>query len=138
MRLKKKNKRSNGKEMSKVVLGTLYDINKSIIENNLPELTKEEIEEKITEINDFIFYKNNQYYMLLCNERRDYTIFNLLELESSTEATKILLDECLPNRGKVKAIELTESGDAIEIWLSIDKESYCYYFFPYDVGVIEC
>ena len=76
--------------------------------------------------------------MLLCNERKDYTIFNLKQDNSFEEATKILLDECLVNRGQVKSIELTESGDAIEIWLSIDKESYCYYFFPYNTGVIEC
>lgn len=138
MKLIKKKEGDFGKKKSKVELGSLYDINKSIVENNLPDMTKEEIDICKTEVCDFIFHTDNQYYMLLCNDRKDYTIFNLTDRESNVEATNILLDECLPNRGNVKSIALTETGDAIEIWISINKESYCYYFFPYDMGVIEC
>ena len=38
---------------------------------------------------------------------------------------------------KVQLIDRTEDGVAIEIWISIDGESFVYYFFPYDAGVIE-
>ena len=77
--------------------------------------------------------------MLLCNDRKDYTIFRRASTNNvGTELINILIDECLKNRGKTKSIELTEAKDAIEIWLSIDEESYCYYFFPYDTAVIQC
>lgn len=137
MKVLKKQKRKISGKTTNVELGSLYDINKSII-NNLPSLTQEEIQEKNAEIEDFILHTADTYYMLLCNDRKDYTIFNLKETDSFKEAIQILLEECLPNRGEIKSINLTEDKQAIEIWLFIDKESYCYYFFPYSLGVIEC
>lgn len=132
MRFKKNKKTTN------IEMGNLYDMNKSIIENNIPPMTKEEIEKSKTIIADYVFYKKNQYYMLLCNDRKDYTIFNISKENHIIEAGRILVDECLSNRGKIKSIALTETEDAVEIWLSIEGESYCYYFFAYDLGVIEC
>lgn len=139
---KKKNTKTH-----KVELGTLYDINKSIVESGVTALTDEQMQEKKDLIVDFIHQANNSYYMLLCNDRKDYTIFHRNMEEdcfkddagtSEENIEKILIDECLPNRGKTKSIELTENKDAVEIWISIDGESYCYYFFPYDTAIIEC
>jgi hypothetical protein len=143
---KKKNKKSK-----QISMGTsLYDMNKSLIEKNVKDLTKEELQDKKNMIINFINNSNNAYYMLLCNERKDYTIFHRnydataeTFCDNCTHCTverieKILIDECLPNRGNTKSIELTETEDAIEIWISIDGESYCYYFFPYDTAIIEC
>lgn len=88
--------------------------------------------------------------MLLCNDRKDYTIFHrnqkcingefLDRCEGYTGdyIESVLLDECLPNRGSIKSIEFTEDKNAIEIWLSIDGESFVYFFFPYDSAIIEC
>ncbi len=134
----KKGRKIPGKKSTNVELGNLYDINKSIIENNISILTKEELKDKLPLIVDFIAKQKNTYYMLLCNDRKDYTVFRLDIIQDGVEAAHILIDECLPNRGQVKSIDLTKDEDAIEIWLSIDKESYCYYFFPYDLGIIEC
>ena len=78
--------------------------------------------------------------MLLCNERRDYTLFNIIsnkEEDKLNELANVFVDECLQNRGNIKGIDLTENKDAIEVWLSIEGESYCYYFFPYNAGVVE-
>ena len=47
------------------------------------------------------------------------------------------LEECLINRGQIYGIDRTEDGCAIEIWLMIDNEPYCYYFFPYGTAVVE-
>ena len=145
----KKKKKSKTKKTHNINIGTLYDVNKDLVEKNVSTLTTEEIQNKKDMIIDFINNTGNAYYMLLCNERKDYTIFhrkydNTIEqfcdnagvLEETLE--KILLDECLPNRGNTKSIELTENKDAVEIWISIDGESYCYYFFPYDAAIIEC
>lgn len=147
MKLPKRNKK-NTQNIHKVELGTLYDINKNIIEKNVEVLSDEQLQSKKDLIVDFINQTGNKYYMLLCNDRKDYTLFHRNETEDGlwkdsaglTEDVieKVLIDECLPNRGKTKSIELTEDKNAFEIWISIDGESYCYYFFPYDLGVIEC
>ena len=78
--------------------------------------------------------------MLLCNDRKDYTIFNCVSDKTEdklNELANVFVDECLINRGQIKGIDLTEHKDAIEIWLSIDDEAFCYYFFPYDLGIVE-
>ena len=137
----KKKKKIEKKEetTSNVVLGSLYDMNKGLVEKSVPDLTAEELENKKILVADFLKDTGNKYYMLLCNDRKDYTIFRRASTNNTgTELINILIDECLKNRGKTKSIELTEAKDAIEIWLSIDEESYCYYFFPYDTAVIQC
>lgn len=131
-------KKKNGKKLTNVELGKLYEINKSIIEKNVPPLTQEEVKEKIKLIDTFIKETNNKYYMFLCNDRKDYTVFNLNQNGDTLNAATILTKECCINRGVLKSIDLSTAKDAIEIWLSIEKESYCYYFFPYDLGIIEC
>lgn len=125
---------------SNITLGTTYEINKDLVEKYEKELTDTQLDDKKDNIIDFLENTENTYYMLLCNDRKDYTVFNLKneKAKSEMEATKVLVDECLKNRGIIKSIELTKNKDAIEIWLSIDGESYCYYFFPYDNAVIEC
>ena len=30
------------------------------------------------------------------------------------------------------------NDNAIEIWINIDNESYCFYLFQYDAGIVEC
>ena len=135
---KKKNKE---KTTHNIEIGNLYDINKNLVEKNVNILTKEELNDKKDLIINFVNKNTNYYYMLLCNEQKDYTIFHINNICNENDyknLANILIDECLINRGDTKSIELTESEDAIEIWLSIDKESYCYYFFPYDAAVIEC
>lgn len=126
--------------ISNITLGTAYEINKDLVEKYEKELTDTQLDDKKDNIIDFLEDTENTYYMLLCNDRKDYTVFNLKneKAKSEMEATEVLVDECLKNRGIIKSIELTKNKDAIEIWLSIDGESYCYYFFPYDNAVIEC
>lgn len=146
--LNKKSKLEKNKKFN-VELGNLYDVNKTIVEQNIEALTDEQLQEKKNLIVDFINNSNNAYYMLLCNDRKDYTIFHrrwdgaieqFLDNAGTIEDTleKILIDECLPNRGRTKSIELTQDNDAVEIWISINGESFCYYFFPYDAALIEC
>ena len=123
---------------SKVSLGTLYDINKNAMKS-IKELSYEERVVKRKLVEDFIEDTHNHYYMLLCNDRRDFTIVTLdAANEEKRAATAFtVVDECLVNRGKIKAIDLTEHKDAIEMWLNIDDEEFCYYFFPYDNAIVE-
>lgn len=128
MLLPKKEKQTN------VELGTAYDINKNLVKKYEHELTKEELVDKEEMVNDFTREKFDNYYMLLCHDRRDYTIFHTAVKEGSVYGE---LEECLINRGQIYGIDRTEDGCAIEIWLMIDDEPYCYYFFPYGTAVVE-
>ena len=128
------------KKTSDITLGTNYDINKNLVERYEKVLTEEEKQNKKELIADFIETKEkNFYFMLLCHEQRDYTIFNFIDYKGRDTdlicANEII--ECLNNRGKIKGIDITKDNQAIEIWISRDKESFAYYFFPYDSGVIE-
>lgn len=130
--------KENKNKTTNITLGNNYEINKQLVEKNLNELSQEQINEKKEKIANFIKEKNNKYYMLLCNERKDYTVFTLTnKQEKNIETSKVLVDECLMNRGKIKAIDKTKDNQAIEIWLSMNKESFCYYFFPYDEAIVE-
>jgi hypothetical protein len=76
--------------------------------------------------------------MLLNRETYNFTLFNLGNKDDIT-IKRIMegLKECLNNRGNVISIDLTETKDAFEIWISADSEALVYYLFPYDTGVIE-
>ena len=140
IRTAKIKKRLEKKKMSDISLGTLYDVNKNLVLKNEIELTDGVLNSKKEIITNFMRQMNNAYYMLLCNERKDYTVFKMNDKDSDDsirEIVSILVDECLKNRGEIRGIDLTKDKDAIEIWLIIEDEAYCYYFFPYDAAIIE-
>ena len=117
---------------------TLYDANKQIIEQQKP-LTHLELARKQEIIENWFDTKIVTYSMLLCHERRDYTIFRLGNTSTATYTAARDLMECLTNRGEIMAIDKAdEKENAYEIWLKIDGEAFAYYLFPYDAGVIEC
>lgn len=140
IRFAKIKKRLEKRKMSDVTLGTLYDVNKNLVAKNEIQLTEGVINSKKEIVKNFIMKTENAHYMLLCKEQSDYTIFrryNMEDTEKAMEISNILIDECLKNRGEIRGIDLTKDKDAIEIWLLIEEEAYCYYFFPYDAAVIE-
>lgn len=146
IRFAKIKKRLEKKKMSDISLGTLYDVNKNLVLNGEIKLTEGVINSKKEIIKNFLRKMDNTYYMLLCNERKDYTVFRKGSYNEDIytdddhqldEITNILVDECIMNRGEVRGIDLTKDKDAIEIWLIIEDEAYCYYFFPYDAAIIE-
>ena len=122
--------------------GTLYDINKNAILND-PILKKHEVKDKLRQVmKPFVEKSNNKYFMLLCREKYNFTLFNCKEkTEEDINQSLKWMYECLINRGAVLSIDLTENKDALEIWIKIvndETEDACvYYFFPYDLGVIE-
>ena len=128
----------NPNKQGNLNLGTIYDMNKQIMANKKPlnQLELAAIQPKISEWFNWII---DTYAMLLCHERRDYTIFHLYEKQNPDPpavAAKELM-ECLTNRGSI--ISMDETNDkAWEIWLKIDDSYFCYYLFRYDEAVIEC
>lgn len=125
--------------MSEVALGTLYDLNKGALKDAKALNVKKEIKRLDKEL--FNFFANHSYFMLLCNDLKDYTVFALTSTAPRQvqikEAKEGLID-CLKNRGELLSIEKTEDNIAFEIWLRIDEEIYAYYFFPYDDAIIVC
>lgn len=126
--------------MSNLEMGTVYDLNKQLVQSTEKVISPYKLNEKKKLIKTFVRECKDNYFMLLCNDRKDYTIFNCVSDKTEdklNELANIFVDECLINRGQIKGIDLTEHKDAIEIWLSIDDEAFCYYFFPYDLGIVE-
>lgn len=118
--------------MGDVALGTLYDFNKSILAS--AEALKD-ISDKEQELKKF--FKENEYFMLLCNELKDYTVFRLTTENKIDVAIKDL-KECLNNRGEILSFEKTSDDFAFEVWMRIENEVYLYFLFPYDNAVIVC
>lgn len=131
-----------GKDIAKtseITLGTTYDINKNLVQKYEKTLTEEEIQQKKELITQYILRAKQFYFMLLCHEQRDYTLFNLNNENDYDKSLKTATEliECLNNRGQIKGIDITKDNMAIEIWISNENESFAYYFFGYDEGVIE-
>ena len=125
--------------MSNIEMGTLYEFNRDAVAAETP-LTRTELKKALREIKQFFYEKPDNYFMLLCREKYDFTLFNLkYKEEFSTRKLIDELEECLNNRGLIISIELTKAKDAFEIWIkSTDDNTACvYYLFPYDLGVIE-
>ena len=123
--------------MSEVALGTLYELNKSAMEKE-KRMTNMALNKTLKEMEDF--FSKGSYFMLLCHEQRDYTVFiiNAVTEEAGDNAIQNL-KECLINRGEVLSIDYAPGDqNAFEIWNRDDSgEPFCYYLFPYDSAVIE-
>lgn len=112
---------------------SIYEINKNLMKEEKP-LDPIAINIAIKKAADGILASFKKYWMLLCRERNDYTVFivngsNNLEKE---------LKETLLNRGYLLSIDKQEDGN-FEIWIrdSITEENFVYYLFDYTFGIIE-
>lgn len=118
---------------------SLYNFNKQIILKQTTTLSKEEeIKNEIKNISQYIKNSHNKYFMFLCKELSDYTLF-----DSPSKKLKEFEEdfyECLINRGEIFSINYNKNSEAIEIWLKMtidDKEdAVLYHFFCYDAAVL--
>lgn len=136
------------KQETEVSIGNLYDVNKQMMQNETP-LTKEEITERIYQLVDWLQRVEaatpSKYYMLLCNERRDYTLFNLDKTgrQSVIPDTNYLsaaadVIDCMVNRGDLLAVDYQSNDNVWELWIRTFLDECCaYYLFPYGQAVLE-
>lgn len=111
----------------------IYEMNKSIVAQ-LPDISKKDLEAGKKKINQVA--SNGKYFMLLCNELKYYTVFNI-STEGVEKIEDVVLD-CINCFGAtIKSIDNTPEG-ALEIWIKKDEEAYAMYFFNYDGGVEIC
>lgn len=107
----------------------VYDMNKQIIAQ-MPVL--EDLTAGCAAIAKLQQNHYDTYYMLYGKELSYFTLFKLKE-------PQYLADEviaCLNNVGSIKAIDLTENEDAVEIWVQNENDPTVLYLFPYDNGVV--
>lgn len=117
---------------------TLYEVNQQLVAQ-LPDMTREQIEEKRNIFNSFLEDEAAEYYMMLCKELSYYTIFRILPKEYVGPFCFSEVVECLLEfADSIKSITKTDDGNAIEIWIKKDDTCHVVYFFNYTHGVIEC
>ena len=122
--------------MADITLGTMYDMQKNIVVERFP-MNKRSIIEALEGVKNMVAKTHNQYYMLLCREKYDFTVFNIGE-HTTTAYDRLAreLHTCIKNRGKAKVID---SNDEItQIWIQDGDEVSLYYFFPANDNTIEC
>lgn len=125
--------------MKEVNMGTtLYDMNKQLIKQQKPMSTFAINEAKTNIVLPWLYdlFNDCYYYMLLCHDRRDYTIFNTHDASAEPKNMVDILIECFENRD-LNIYSIDKNASAIEIWAGTKEEVFCYYLFPYDEGVIE-
>lgn len=113
----------------------LYDFNKQAMAQ-IEALDPIEFNKITEEIADTMFSSKEKKlaWMLLSNERKDYTVF----IPLTKEGTLRELRPTLRNRGIVTDITKREDGN-YEIWIrdSETKENFVYYLFDYTFGLIQ-
>lgn len=138
----KANYNNKPEKKTEVALTNLYDMNKQLMEKENP-MTDEQLNTTRLQLKEWIIKNDTKYFMLLCHEQRDYTIFNLeanigicntLDDKFTMVAADVL--ECMINRGTLLAAEPQEAG-GWELWIKNEDGCFAYYFFPYSDAVIE-
>ena len=119
--------------MADIDLGmNLYDFNKNAMtqEKPLDDIAFNIATSKMVE--DII--PRSKFWMLLCNERKDYTVFIILTKDGILKE----LRPTLKNRGQILSIDKQDDGN-YEIWIRDPetKENFVYYLFDYQYGIIE-
>lgn len=113
---------------------TLYDAAKQMIANEIP-MDHVNFNRKICEVATKMLEKD--YWMLLCRERNDFTIFRTIDTDEHKKIVKELIPT-LKNRGLVLLIDEQPNG-AYEIWIRDPEteENFAYYLFDYSNAIID-
>lgn len=126
--------------MAEINLGNLYDFNKELMKKEKiidPIIFNTKVKQIAEDMFTKAFNNDEHYWMLLCHDRRDFTLFNII---AATEVNDIIeeIKPTLTNRGQIITIDKQPNG-AWEIWIrDIETtENFVYYLFKYDNGVIE-
>ena len=112
----------------------LYEFNK-VQMSQIEPLDKEWLKRKCKEVANELYNSSSKYYLLLCRERYDFTMFNIINKEGSLGDD---LFETITNRGEITDFTKQENG-SYEIWVRDfeTKENFAYYLFDYSFGVVE-
>ena len=99
-----------------VEMGTLYEYNQQMYQQNVQPLNLEDIKEQTNNIEMWLsFLTDMKYVMLLCNERHDYTLIHIHNYNYPKAAQEII--ETAQNRGEILDIRYVSMDDRYEIWV---------------------
>ena len=80
-----------------------------------------------------------QYLMMLCREKNDYTLFNFHNMWVTEQFAEDVL-ECIANRGvSIVNCEIIDNNVAMELWVKKPgqmEDADLYYIFPADEMII--
>lgn len=120
------------------IQANLFELNQGAM-TAAPAMGVEAIQSAKQLIADFIAEKDSNYFMLLSNEQKYYTVF-ITGFDTGTAFNYNKIEneviECLQDRGTLKDVDKTHDG--IEFWVTEKDNSYVYYLFDYKGGVIKC
>lgn len=123
--------------MAEIQGQTLYELNQQLMSNE-KKMSGLDLINRKKSLEAFFKNSSAAYFMMLCKERSDYTLFHLKSNKSYQKAAEEVM-ECIKERGTILSIDRTSDNIAYEIWIRDEEEiNSCYYLFEYDKGVIEC
>lgn len=114
----------------------LYSLNQNSV-MSLSLLGSTELSKKIERLNEWERSKNDNYFMLLSNQFRYYTIFERKKIEQHSFGSQVI--DVLKSFAKVYSFDYEETNDTWEIWACLEKDNKVpevFYLFPYEAGVI--
>lgn len=119
-----------------VGLGTVYDFNKAAMAEWKP-LSPAKEKKAIDNLWNYFNTHNNTYFMMLCNELKDYTVFHYTIGNKKKFSEEVI--ECLKNRGDLISVDAATDGIAMELYIRYfdDEAIHCYFLFPYDEAIVE-
>lgn len=121
--------------MSEVEMGTLYELNKQIM-SQLPPQDKNTMNHNWNVIGDWFSKDQKRWFMLMCKERSDFTLFHITDNQFTKGVTE--LQEVLKERGEILAIQYQHGEDAFEIWVRESKdEVYMFMLFEAEWMIVE-
>ena len=114
---------------------TMYDYAKQVVANEVP-MDGILFNKKVFEVANKML--SAKYWMLLCRERYDFTVFKIGDKTKDEKIVKELVPT-LKNRGDVLLIDEQPDG-AFEIWIRNPEtnEDVAYYLFNYEDWMVYC
>lgn len=111
----------------------LYEFNQNVYAS-LPPLDKDGLKKAEKNLIQYLTTFDSNYYMLLNNESRYYTLFTYKNKihDYHTMASEIL--SIVKGIGTVKGIE--RNGPVIEFWIMHEEQCKIFMLFDYERGVV--
>ena len=110
----------------------LYDLNKQIM-SQMESFDIKKWEQAEKDIAEWDQEIAATYYMLLCKELSYYTVFVNDGYEFHNLGSAIR--ECLEFVGG-DTVSVDIEPDRVEIWIKQEEDTYCFYLFNYDAGIV--
>lgn len=115
---------------NKVSMGTLYQTNCDIYKQ-LPPMPAEEFSRKTLNIGGWFSSRTKRkYFMFLCRELNDYTVFEFIDPNYNAATNEIR--DLITSRGLPVLIDYNHEQDAYEVWIKRKGEVHMYMLFPCD------